>query len=71
MRKTEIIEGEKFEIISSNEKCLNCSFQCKIIISDMKRISISCKHPKGPGNPVHCIYFKRLKTENCHKVYGK
>jgi len=48
----------EYEIISSNEKCINCRFQIKTILEELNKINISCKHPKGPGNPAHCIYFK-------------
>ena len=51
-------ENLEYEIISSNERCIKCRFQCKTILEDINQINISCKHPKGPGSPVHCIYFK-------------
>lgn len=62
MKQIKIIEGEEFEVLSSNEKCYQCLFQCEVVIKEKKEISLSCKHPKGPGNPTHCIYFK--KTSN-------
>ena len=49
---------EEYEIISSNEKCINCRFQIKTVLEELNQINLSCKHPKGPGSPVHCIYFK-------------
>lgn len=51
-------DNKEYEIVSSNEKCINCRFQIKTILEELNQINISCKHPKGPGNPVHCIYFK-------------
>lgn len=62
MKTTEIIKGEEFEVLSSSEKCYHCLFQCKVVIKEKKRISLSCKHPKGPGSPAHCIYFKKLQN---------
>ncbi len=55
----QLIENREYEIISSSERCIKCKFQCKIILDDIMQIKISCKHPKGPGNPQHCIYFKK------------
>ncbi|MBI5681322.1 MAG: hypothetical protein HZC47_10540 [Methanobacterium sp.] len=61
MKKIEKVKGEDYEIISSNDKCVECRFQCKVIVTSMKQMNISCKHPKGPGNPDHCIYFKSME----------
>jgi hypothetical protein len=58
----ETVQNEEYEIISSNEKCIKCRFQYKIILDELNQINISCRHPKGPGNPVHCIYFKQVKN---------
>jgi hypothetical protein len=58
IKQSPIAENTEYEIISSNERCINCRFQCKIILEDKNQINITCKHPKGPGSPVHCIYFK-------------
>jgi hypothetical protein len=63
MKQIKIIEEEEFKVLSSSEKCYKCLFQCKVIIKEKKRISLSCKHPKGPGNHMHCIYFKNIKLE--------
>lgn len=62
MKQTETIKEEDYEIVSSNDKCIDCRFQCKIIVGPAKQVNISCKHPKGPGNPDHCIYFKNMKV---------
>lgn len=58
MKNIKIDENMDYEIISSNERCIKCRFQCKTIFEDKNQINITCKHPKGPGNPAHCIYFK-------------
>lgn len=47
--KIKSIDGEDFEVLSSNEKCLNCIFQCEVIIKENKIINIYCQHPEGPG----------------------
>ena len=58
MKSVKIDENGDYEIISSNERCIKCRFQCKTILEDTNQINITCKHPKGPGSPAHCIYFK-------------
>jgi len=64
MNQTRIVTGEVYNVFASTEKCINCKFQCKIIVDEKKEINLSCKHPKGPGGPVHCIYFKRMNDKN-------
>jgi hypothetical protein len=54
-------EYENYEIVSSSDNCYDCLFQCKIIVHEKKQISLNCRHPKGPGKPEHCIYFKKKK----------
>lgn len=56
----EKVKEPEYEVISSNEKCVRCRFQYKIILDELNQINISCRHPKGPGSPVHCIYFKQV-----------
>lgn len=57
---TYTIEEDNYEIISSNKKCIGCIFQLKIALEPQKQINISCRHPRGPGNISHCIYFKSI-----------
>lgn len=58
MKQIKTINNEDFELISSTDRCIQCKFRYEVILEDIKRISISCKHPRGPGNPLHCMYFK-------------
>lgn len=60
VEKDEKVKDTEYEVISSNEKCVRCRFQYKIILDELNQINISCRHPKGPGSPVHCIYFKQV-----------
>lgn len=60
MKQFETVDSEDFEVISCTEECIKCKFQCKTIVTPAKQVNISCRHPKGPGNPAHCIYFKHL-----------
>lgn len=58
MKNTKIINGQEFNIISCSDNCHKCRFQCEIIVEENKTVNLNCKHPKGPGKPEHCIYFK-------------
>lgn len=58
MKKSENIKEKDYEIVSPNHRCIECKFQCKVIVDHIEQVNISCKHPKGPGNPQHCIYFR-------------
>lgn len=58
MKNTMMFNGQEFDIIFSSDNCYKCRFQCEIIVEDKKIINLYCKHPKGPGKPEHCIYFK-------------
>ncbi|MBP2046180.1 hypothetical protein [Methanobacterium aggregans] len=60
MKNLEIVDGEEFEVVSCSPRCYKCKFKQKIVVPELKRVSLSCRHPKGPGNPVHCIYFRHL-----------
>lgn len=61
MKQFKNMDGEDFEVISSTQRCIQCRFQCKTVLKECKKLNISCMHPKGPGNPEHCIYFKRCE----------
>lgn len=60
MKKT--IHGVELGIVSSSKECYNCLFKCEVVVEEIKQIKIYCRHPKGPGNPEHCIYFKKSKN---------
>jgi len=47
-----------YEVISCSDRCYKCHFKCEVVMDDVRKINFSCRHPKGPGNPVHCIYFR-------------
>ena len=36
----------------------NVTLNVRLLWTDLRKINLSCRHPKGPGNPVHCIYFR-------------
>ncbi|MGO9387940.1 MAG: hypothetical protein ACLPWD_07835 [Methanobacterium sp.] len=59
IKQIEKLNNIDFEVISCTERCIQCKFRYEIVLEDIKRVSISCSHPRGPGNPLHCIYFKR------------
>lgn len=63
MKQFKKVNGEEFEVISSSDRCIQCRFQCEIVLddNDTKQIYLSCEHPVGPGDPVHCAYFKKMK----------
>lgn len=63
MRFKQFKYDEEYEISSPSDKCANCLFQCVVVLKDLKKIDISCKHPKGPGKPEHCIYYKEKKAD--------
>ncbi len=67
MRFQESKDGEEYELTTPSDKCTECLFQCVVIIKKLKLIDISCKHPKGPGKPEHCIYFKKRKSDKLTK----
>ena len=58
MNNTKLLNREEFETISSSDNYHKCRFQCEIVVEEKKIINLYCKHPKGPGKPEHCIYFK-------------
>ncbi len=58
MEGTKIFDGQEFNIISSSENCYKCRFKCEIVVNEQKIINLYCRHPRGPGKPEHCIYFK-------------
>ena len=58
MKEVKRGEGIEYSIISCSDRCNDCLFKCEVLVDEIKQINISCRHPKGPGNPVHCIYFK-------------
>ena len=58
MESTKIFDVQEFNIISSSENCYKCRFKCEIIDDEEKTINLYCRHPRGPGKPEHCIYFK-------------
>lgn len=47
-----------YKIVSCSDRCNLCFFKCEVVLDDIEQINISCRHPRGPGNPIHCIYFK-------------
>jgi hypothetical protein len=57
MKQVKIVGNEEFEVLSNTYRCSKCKHRQEIVVSDIKCINIACKHPKGPGNPSHCIYF--------------
>ncbi|MCK9151578.1 hypothetical protein [Methanobacterium alcaliphilum] len=59
---SKIISGTEFKIVSSSRECLNCLFNCEIVVEELKEVKIYCRHPKGPGNPEHCIYYKQKRN---------
>ena len=63
MKKIKLVNNEEFEIISSSAECYKCLFQCEIIVDEMKQVKLYCRHPKGPGMPEHCIYFKKKNNK--------
>lgn len=58
MKEFKTENGIEYSIISCSDRCNECLFKCEVVVHEIKHINISCRHPKGPGNPVHCIYFK-------------
>lgn len=58
MKNNHTEKNEDYVVVSCSDRCSECLFKCEVVINDMKQINISCRHPKGPGNPIHCIYFK-------------
>lgn len=58
MKEYKTDKYKDYEVISCSDRCYECLFKCEVVINDMKQLNLSCRHPKGPGNPVHCIYFK-------------
>ena len=58
MKEFKTKNNEDFEVVSCSDRCKNVYSNVKLLITKLKQINISCRHPKGPGNPVHCIYFK-------------
>ncbi len=58
MKEFQADNYDDFIVISCSDKCNDCLFKCEVVVADMKQVNISCRHPKGPGNPIHCIYFK-------------
>ena len=69
MKNYEMINGEAFEVVSCSPRCNQCLFKQKVVVTEFKRVSLSCRHPKGPGNPVHCIYFKHVWSMICNCFY--
>lgn len=59
MKESETDEFEDFDIITCSDRCTECFFRCEVFVDDINTLNISCRHPKGPGNPIHCIYFKK------------
>jgi hypothetical protein len=57
MKKVKLVDGEEFEVLSNTYRCSNCKHHQEIVVTDIKQISIACRHPGGPGNPSHCVYF--------------
>lgn len=51
--------AEGFRIISATGECPVCVYRCEVVIEDLKEVKVYCRHPRGPGNPSHCIYFRR------------
>jgi len=52
------MDQKEYKIISCSDRCSQCYFKYEFVPDDIEQISISCRHPRGPGNPMHCIYFK-------------
>lgn len=58
MKEAKNDKYEDFDVISCSDRCAECFFRCEVVVEEMNTLNISCRHPKGPGNPEHCIYFK-------------
>ncbi|WP_048188441.1 hypothetical protein [Methanobacterium paludis] len=57
MKQVKILNKESFEVLSNTYRCSKCKHRHEIVVNNIKRINIGCKHPRGPGNPSHCVYF--------------
>ncbi len=66
MKSVKIDEKVDYEIISSNERCIKCRFQCKTILEDTNRINITCKHPKDREALLIVFISSLLKMANGH-----
>ena len=52
-----------YKIISNSNRCHKCYFRFEVVLDDVEEINISCRHPMGPGNSIHCIYFKNMDMD--------
>ncbi|ADZ08669.1 hypothetical protein Metbo_0417 [Methanobacterium lacus] len=52
-----------YKIISNSNRCQKCYFRFEVVLDDIEEINISCRHPMGPGNSMHCIYFKNMDMD--------
>lgn len=57
------MDRNDYKIISSSNRCYKCYFGFKVVLDDIEEINISCRHPGGPGNSIHCIYFKNMDMD--------
>jgi len=51
--------AEGFRVVSATGECPLCVYRCEVVVEDLKEVKVYCRHPGGPGNPSHCIYFRR------------
>jgi hypothetical protein len=52
------MDRSDYKIISNTNRCKKCYFKFEVVLDEIEQINLSCRHPKGPGNPMHCTYFK-------------
>lgn len=52
---------EGYRIISTTSECPECVYRCEAVLEDTMEVKMYCRHPRGPGNLSHCIYFRRDK----------